>query len=117
MKKIFFISIFMTVLYSQNNMETLYLKLSCNSCHGMYGEGMGSNPRLQGVKYNILYERLTNLQKGITRSTGGAIMVSFAKSLDKNQTAEMVKYISNLKTPTNIEIYDEEYQNEGDGGS
>jgi len=117
MKKTFFLLGLVTLLYSENNIGTLYLKSSCNSCHGMYGEGMGSNPRLQGIKYEILYERLTNLQKGITRTTGGAIMVSFAKSLDKNQTIEMVKYLTNLKTPKNIEIYDEEYQTEGDGGS
>ena len=117
MKKVFFLLTLLTILYSNNDMETIYLKSSCNSCHGMYGEGMGSNPRLQGIKYEILYERLTNLQKGITRTTAGAIMISFAKSLDKNQTIQMVKYLSNLKTPKNIVIYDEEYQTEGDGGS
>lgn len=117
MKKIFLLSILLSVVYSQNAMETLYLKSSCNSCHGMYGEGMGNNPRLQGISYEILYERLSNLQKGITRSTAGAMMVSFAKSLDKNQTIEMVKYLSTLKTPTNVDNYDEEYQTEGDGGS
>ena len=98
-------------------METLYLKNACNSCHGMYGEGMGANPRLQGVKQQTLLRRLKDLQQGKTRSAFGTVMISFAKSLDKNQTIEMAKYLSNLKTIIDDDRYDEEYDPAGDGGS
>jgi len=107
-----------TILHSSNsNMEQLYLKNACNSCHGIYGEGMGASPRLQGVKEEILLRRLKNLQKGITRSPNGAIMVSFAKILDENQTIQMAKYLSNLKTLVPEERYEIEYEPAGDGGS
>lgn len=98
-------------------MESLYLKNACNSCHGMYGEGMGSNPRLQGVQEKILLHRLKDLQQGKTRSAFGTVMISFAKSLDENQTIEMAKYLSNLKTIIDDDRYDEEYDPAGDGGS
>jgi cytochrome c553 len=98
-------------------MESLYLKNACNSCHGMYGEGMGANPRLQGVKEQTLLRRLKDLQKGKTRSAFGTVMISFAKSLDDNQTIEMAKYLSNLKTIIDEDRYDEEYDPAGDGGS
>ncbi len=98
-------------------MEQLYLKNACNSCHGMYGEGMGASPRLQGVKEHILLRRLKDLQQGKTRSAFGSIMISFAKSLDKNQTIEMAKYLSNLKTKIDDNRYEIEYEPAGDGGS
>jgi cytochrome c553 len=98
-------------------METLYLKNACNSCHGMYGEGMGATPRLQGVKESILLRRLKDLQEGKTRTAFGTIMISFAKSLDDNQTKAMAKYLSQLETKIDDDRYDEEYDPNDDGGS
>ena len=99
------------------SMEQLYLKNACNACHGMYGEGMGASPRLQGVREEILLRRLKDLQKGKTRSANGGIMISFAKALDENQTIQMAKYLSNLKTQINDDRYDLEYAPSGDSGS
>ena len=98
-------------------METYYLQNACHSCHGMYGEGTGASPRLQGVREEVLLRRLKNLQNGIVRSSSGFIMVSFAKSLDENQTIEMAKYLSTLKTKVNEDRYTIEYDPAGDGGS
>ena len=103
--------------YASSTIEQIYLKNACNSCHGMYGEGMGSAPRLQGQRESVLVERLKNLQQGKTRSPFGTVMISFAKSLDKNQTVQMAKYLSTLKTVINKDRYDEEYDPAGDGGS
>ena len=98
-------------------MEALYLKNACNSCHGMYGEGIGASPRLQGIREPILLRRLKDLQQGKTRSAFGSIMISFAKSLDENQTKEMANYLSTLETKIDDERYDIEYDPAGDGGS
>lgn len=103
--------------FGDNPMETYYLQNACHSCHGMYGEGIGASPRLQGVREEILLRRLKNLQNGVVRSSSGFIMVSFAKSLDENQTIEMAKYLSNLKTKINEDRYTIEYDPAGDGGS
>ena len=105
------------VLCANNPMEILYLKNACNSCHGMYGEGMGATPRLQGVKEDILLRRLKDLQQGKARTAFGTIMISFAKSLDDRQTKEMAKYLSQLKTKIDENRYDEEYDPNDDGGS
>jgi len=104
-------------IYATESMEILYMKNACNSCHGMYGEGMGSAPRLQGKREALLLERLKKLQQGKTRSPFGTVMISFAKSLDENQTVQMAKYLSTLKTVINKDRYDEEYDPAGDGGS
>ena len=98
-------------------MEQVYLKNACNSCHGMYGEGIGASPRLQGVREELLLRRLKDLQKGKTRSAFGSIMISFAKALDENQTIEMAKYLSMLKTVVADDRYVIEYEPSGDGGS
>lgn len=98
-------------------MEIIYLKNACNSCHGMYGEGMGASPRLQGVPEHKLLRRLKDLQNGKTRSAFGSVMISFAKALNENETREMAKYLSNLKTNIDDERYDIEYDPAGDGGS
>jgi len=83
----------------------------------MYGEGMGATPRLQGVKEEILLRRLKDLQQGKTRTAFGTIMISFAKSLDNNQTIEMAKYLSTLEIKIDEDRYDEEYDPNDDGGS
>jgi len=117
MKRLLFICTLCSVLYATSDMKLLYFKNACNSCHGNYGEGAGNAPRLQGVSEILLLERLHNLQKGKTRSAFGSVMISFARSLDANQTREMVKYLSTLKTDTKVERYSEPYDTSGDGGS
>ncbi|MBD3788824.1 MAG: c-type cytochrome [Campylobacterales bacterium] len=97
--------------------ESLYFKNACNSCHGMYGEGMGSAPRLQGQKEEVLLKRLKDLQHGKTRSAFGSVMISFAQALDENQTLQMAKYLSTLKTKEEEERYEIPYNRAGDGGS
>jgi len=116
--RITFIFLSCTLLLSAtDNMRQLYLKNACNACHGMYGEGIGSNPRLQGIKEDVLLRRLEALKKGKTRLDYGSVMISFAKSLDENQSKQMAHYLSNLKTIIAEDRYDEEYDPAGDGGS
>jgi len=117
MKKLLILHIFSSMLFASSDAEALYLKNACNSCHGMYGEGMGASPRLQGVKEDVLLQRLKDLQKGKTRTTFGSIMISFAQALDENQTVQMAKYLANLKTHINKDRYEIEYEPAGDGGS
>jgi cytochrome c553 len=101
----------------QNKMKQLYLQNACNSCHGNYGEGMGASPRLQGLKEEVLFNRLKDLQQGKTRTAFGTIMISFAKSLTPEQTRLMAKYLANLETEIPEERYEIEFTREGDGGS
>jgi len=103
--------------YGNDVMQTIYLKNACNSCHGIYAEGMGASPKLQGVPADILLRRLKDLQQGKTRTAFGSIMISFAKALDSNQTIQMAKYLSELKTIVDDDRYDEEYDPNSDGGS
>ncbi len=117
MKQFLLLFTLSVTLLASNDAESLYLKNACNSCHGMYAEGMGTAPRLQGKKEEVLLKRLRDLQHGRTRTTSGSVMISFAKSLDNNQTIAMAKYLSSLKTTVDPERYDEEYDPAGDGGS
>jgi cytochrome c553 len=117
LKKLLLFTTLSLFSYANSEMEVLYLKNGCNSCHGMYGEGMGASPRLQGVREHVLLRRLKDLQNGKTRSAFGTVMISFAKALDENQTKEMARYLSNLKTNIEDERYDIEYDPAGDGGS
>ena len=117
LKKLFLFIALPLLSCANNETEALYLKNACNSCHGMYGEGMGASPRLQGIREDVLLRRLKDLQQGKTRSAFGSVMISFAKALDENQTKEMAKYLSNLKTKVEDGRYDIEYEPAGDGGS
>lgn len=83
----------------------------------MYAEGMGATPRLQGVKEEVLLERLTHLKKGKTRTAFGTIMISFAQALSDTQIKQMAHYLSTLKTVVDEDRYDEEYDPNDDGGS
>lgn len=117
MKFLVFITLTLYTYADLAPMENIYLKNACNSCHGMYGEGMGASPRLQGQREEVLLKRLRDLQNGKTRTAFGTVMISFAKSLDENQTIQMAKYLSNLKTKINEDRYEQEYDPSGDGGS
>ena len=118
MKRLLILPITSLMLMASNDMASLYLESACNSCHGMYGEGMGASPRLQGQREEVLLRRLKDLQKGKTRSAFGTIMVSFAKSLDENQTVEMAKYLSTMKKIVPKDRYElQSDDNTGDGAS
>lgn len=117
MKYLFVLFCTFSILFASQSMEQLYLKNACNSCHGMYGQGIGASPRLQGVREDVLLRRLKDLQQGKTRSANGTIMISFAKALDENQTKQMARYLSTLKTTISDDRYDEAYDPNGDGGS
>ncbi len=78
-------------------MEELYLKNRCSSCHGLYAEGIGATPRLQGKSEGLLKERLKNLKEGKTRSAFGTIMISFAQALNDEQIDKMTHWLANLK--------------------
>ena len=109
---------FFLSLFANEKTAQLYLKNACNSCHGMYGEGIGVSPRLQGQREEVLLKRLRDLKKGKTRTAFGNIMISFAKGLDENQTVAMAKYLSTLKRTEQKETYELEYDdNAGDGSS
>jgi cytochrome c553 len=115
MKKILFYTLMvLSPNFADDNKkaEYYYLTHGCQSCHGMYGEGV-SAPRLQGVREDLLYERLKNLQAGKTRTSMGAVMISFAQSMDENMTRAMAHYLSTLKTPENIEYYEEDPNEDG----
>jgi len=109
--------LFLISLYANDSMEQLYMKNGCNSCHGIYAEGIGATPRLQGQRENVLIRRLNDLKKGKTRTAFGTIMISFAKTLTDKQIIEMSKYLSTLKTKVNSERYEIEFDPSGDGGS
>ncbi|SFV60627.1 cytochrome c, class I [hydrothermal vent metagenome] len=96
---------------------TLYVENSCNSCHGMYGEGSGTTPRLEGQKEVVLFKRLKDLKAGKTRTPSGGIMISFAKALSDEDIVIMAKYLSTIKPNKDIERYELEYDSSGDGGS
>jgi cytochrome c553 len=117
MKSTLLLLVFILVLDANSNMEILYLKNACNACHGMYGEGIGASPRLQGVSEAKLLRRLRDLQNGKTRSAFGGVMISFAKVLDKNETKEMAKYLSTMQKDEDVERYEIPYEPAGDGGS
>jgi len=103
---------------SGNKMEALYLKNGCSSCHGLFAEGIGATPRLQGKPEGLLKERLKNLKKGKTRSAFGTIMISFAQALSDEQIDQMAYWLANLKKVEPDERYElEYYDNTGDGAS
>ena len=117
MKRLILLLTLPFILLASDTMESIYLKNACNSCHGIYGEGMGASPRLQGQREDVLLRRLKNLQQGKTRTAFGSIMISFAKALNEDQTIAMAKYLSGLKTKVNKDRYDIEFDTAGDGGS
>ena len=89
------------------DMQEFYMAHACHSCHGLYGEGIGNSPRLAGKKESYLYTRLKELQAGKTRTSYGGVMVSFAKSMDQNQTKAMAHWLSQLKKEEPTEEYDD----------
>lgn len=109
--------LFLVSFLNAKEAKDIYFNNACNSCHGVYGEGVGASPRLQGLNKDYIKRRLHNLKRGKTRTAFGSIMVSFAQSLSSKEIEEMAIYLSNLKKEVNIERYEIEYETVGDGGS
>lgn len=104
-----------TVAQDSIDMATLYIQYGCPSCHGFYGQGTNIAPRLQNKREDLLLRRLRDLQKGIIRKPNGTVMISFAKSLDENQTKAMAHYLSIMKTSyENQDLYDYDGDDFGD---
>jgi len=118
MKRLILILLSTLALEAADEMEELYLKNGCSSCHGLYAEGIGATPRLQGKPEGLLKERLKNLKAGKTRSAFGTIMISFAQALSDEQIDKMAHWLANLKKVEPEERYElEYYDNTGDGAS
>jgi len=118
MKKTIITLFFLVSSIQADDMSILYMQNACSSCHGIYGEGVGTTPKLQGLKKAYLIKRFKQLQEGITKTPNGAIMVSFAKALSNEQIEQMSEYLSTLKTTKPKERYELHYDgNAGDGSS
>ncbi len=117
MKYLLFIIFILVQITANETMEGVYLKNGCQGCHGLYGEGIGASPRLQGLREKVILQRLKNLKQGKTRTAFGNIMVSFAQGLSDEEIVEMAKYLSTLKRVEGRETYELEDDNSGDGSS
>ncbi len=63
-KRIFFgFTALCSLSFGSDAMETYYLQNACYSCHGIYGEGTGTSPRLQGVREEVLLREIRDLLK------------------------------------------------------
>ncbi len=105
-----------STVFADESMQQLYMKNGCSSCHGIYAEGIGVTPKLQGRKKEVLIERLKDLKAGKTRSAFGTVMISFAKALSDEQIEKMAEYLSTLKKTEPEERYELDPY-EGDGTS
>jgi cytochrome c553 len=107
------------VITLQADIGQVYMKNGCSSCHGIYGEGIGASPRLQGQREDVLRKRLYDLKNGKTRSAFGTIMISFAQGLSNAQIDAMARWLSTLKKVEPEEKYelDNYFDNTGDGAS
>ena len=95
------------------NASLLYFTESCNSCHGIYGEGSNSAPKIAGRSVSEIVTRLEELQAGKVRTTAGTIMISFAQTLDENQTLLMAEYLSTLEKNEEDERYESDSYDDG----
>jgi len=116
MRKKLLILILPCVMFAKDG-ATLYVENSCNSCHGIYGEGSGNSPRLVGLKEKVLLKRLKDLKAGKTRSPFGGIMISFAKSLSDDDIILMARYLSTIKVNKDIDKYDLDYDSDNNDAS
>ena len=115
MKTFLFLTMISTITLQARSAETIYLTNGCPNCHGFYGQGTSSGPRLQNKKEALLLRRLKDLQRGITRTAEGTVMLSFARSLDANQTRAMAHYLSTIQTSyENRDEYDYDADDFGD---
>lgn len=90
-----------------SNGSSLYFTMGCNNCHGIYGDGIGNAPKLNNKTAKTLNRRLHELQKGKTHRSSGAVMISFAQSLNDDDIEKLSNYISTLKEKPK-EVYEDD---------
>ncbi len=102
--------------YSQG--EILYSQKGCNGCHGIYGEGMLSYPKLVNRPKYLLVKKLKFYRgkKGVMDQTA-QIMIPFAEQLSDEEISFLTTYLSEHKEDADAPKYDIKYESWGDGGS
>lgn len=98
--------------------EILYSQKGCNGCHGVYGEGMNTYPKLANRQKYLLVKKLKFYRgkKGVMDQTA-QIMIPFAETLSDDEISYLTTYLSQFKADKDAPRYELQYESWGDGGS
>lgn len=108
MKKMVIILSLSSLLLASNG-EKIFTKNGCYGCHGIDAQGNGSFPKLAGKSKYYLISRLKGYKNGTIKSNRANMMKPFAKSLSDKDIEDVATYLSKLKSSTNKDSFDEEY--------
>jgi cytochrome c553 len=119
MKKILLSILFLITLNADQYTkgEILYFQKGCNGCHGLGGSGMNNYPKLAHRSEAYLLKKLDAYAKGTIKTMQASLMRSFALSLTKEESKDLVYYLANVKEEEEQERYAPAYETWGDGGS
>ena len=98
--------------------QILYSQKGCNGCHGVYGEGMHTYPKLANKQKYLLVKKLKFYRgkKGVMDQTA-QIMIPFAENLTDDEISYLTTYLSEFKADEDAPRYELQYESWGDGGS
>ncbi len=98
--------------------EILYAQKGCNGCHGVYGEGLSSYPRIVHKPHYLLVKKLKfyRAKTGVMNQTA-QIMIPFAENLSDSEINNLSVYLSKYKANEDAPRYELPYETWGDGGS
>ncbi|MCF6201488.1 MAG: c-type cytochrome [Hydrogenimonas sp.] len=84
--------------------EKIYFSMGCYGCHGVYGEGVNTFPKLAGKSKNYLIKRLEELKSGIGHTSSKEMMVPYAKALSREQIEAVSTFLADSIEGENMEV-------------
>tara|TARA_B100000686_G_scaffold322360_1_gene376035 strand:+ start:10114 stop:10452 length:339 start_codon:yes stop_codon:yes gene_type:complete len=69
---------------------------NCHNCHGPAGKGVASYPKISGLDFSYIVDRLNRYRSGEKIGPNSALMISMAKKLSDEEIDFLAAYLSSI---------------------
>ena len=69
---------------------------NCHNCHGKAGMGVASYPKVSGLEFSYIVDRLSRYRSGEKIGSNSGLMISFARKLTDEEIRVLAAYLSSV---------------------
>ena len=69
---------------------------NCHNCHGPAGMGVASYPKISGLEFSYIVDRLNRYRAGEKIGSNSGLMISMAKKLSDMEIKVLAAYLSSV---------------------
>ncbi len=69
---------------------------NCHNCHGPAGMGVASYPKIAGLDFEYVVDRLNRYRSGEKIGSNSGLMISMARKLSDDEISKLAAYLSSI---------------------